>query len=92
MTIQELKRRIRKFRKVKKSLRVGSKERNDVNKILKELKKEYKEKLVPTGEKQEVIEELTSLYKRANREVVVDFRNYTIDELRFHLNKVKAGG
>ena len=91
MNLQELKKRIRKLRKIKKDLRVGSQDRKDMNKTLRELKQEYQEKSVPTGEKDEVIIELERVYKTKGKPIVIDFRDFTLDELKFHLDRVKGG-
>jgi hypothetical protein len=90
MTLVELKREIRKYKKAKKDLRVGSFERKEINKKLKILKKQYVECAVPDEGKQKLIDELIVLYSRYRKPILVDFRNFTTEQLAVHLAKLKG--
>jgi signal recognition particle subunit SEC65 len=90
MTLSELKREIRRFRKIKKHLRVGSPERKEVNKRLKELKQQYIACINPDQEKQKLIDELTTWYTIHRKPMLVDFRSYTTEQLTVHLARLNG--
>ena len=91
MTIDELKRTVRELRKLKKSLRVGSSERKDINKKLKTVKDILKTLLTPDDEKQRVIRTILAIYSRIGRTPVVNLLDFSTDQLRVHLEKLNKG-
>ena len=91
MEIKQLNKQIRELKKLKKELRVGSKERNNLNKKLKELQAQCIELKNPTGVKAKLVEELEKEYARLRHPLIVDFRNYSVEQLERRLANVKKG-
>jgi hypothetical protein len=92
-TLTDLKKQLRALKKLKKDAPVGSESRRQINKSIRALKKERQSievSLAPTEEKQVLIDELTKLYEFRNRPFLVDFRIYTVEQLKIHINKLKG--
>lgn len=87
--LSDVKRTIRQLRKVKKNLRVGSPERKAVNKKLKELKQQHSVTVTPDSTKQRLIDALNAHYNMYGKPVLVDFRDFTTEQLVLHLAKLK---
>lgn len=89
MTIKILKSRLRSLRKIRLALRKDTVERKDINQRIGLVKSELNTLLYPDPDKQKVMDELTKLYKSEDRTSLVDLREYTIEQLKFHLNRMK---
>jgi len=92
-TEKELKKQLRALRKYKRDAQKGSSARREINKQIRDVKKELgaiEEQLRPSESKQKLIEELTELYRFRNKPMFVDLRAYTEEQLQVHLNKMKG--
>jgi len=90
---KDIKQQINRLKRIKKQCRSGSIERLDLHHQIKELK----EKLITlsnniTPEKRELIEVIIK-YNSINRPYMkdlVDYEQFTIDELKHHIEKIKG--
>lgn len=92
-TDKELKKKLRALRKLKRETQKFSPERRQINAQIREIKTGLVTREVElTGdeEKQQLVKELTDLYERKRRPIYVDFRVYTNEQLKVHLNRVKG--
>ena len=90
---RETRKQLRALRKLKRQTQPHSPERLQLNRQIRVVKKELAtrdEVLKPDVEKQILITELTELYKRRSRPVLVDFRVYTVEQLQVHLQRTKG--
>ena len=83
MNDREIKRRIRVLRKLKRDTRVKSEARREINRKIRELKKDLNKGVEISPEKTELIEKINAVYKHYN-----DLRKFTIKQLQFHLEKI----
>jgi len=91
-THKELKRQLRALRKLKRDTQPQTDARRQLNRQIREVKAQILQIEVPpdlTGEKQKVIEELTEYYRTWNKPILVDFKAYTAEQLKFHLKRLK---
>jgi indole-3-glycerol phosphate synthase len=93
---RELKKQLRALRKLKRQTQPHTVERRQLNRQIRELKTELAtrdevlaEAVKDDAPRQAVIAELERAYQSKFRPVVVDFRAYTVDQLKVHLEKVK---
>lgn len=88
MNDREIKRRIRVLRKLKKDTRVKSEGRRELNRKIRELKKELNKGIDINPEKTIIIEKIYKI--RPYLKTLRDFNLYkhTIKELQFHLDRI----
>jgi hypothetical protein len=86
---KEVKQKIRALRKIKKDLKPGSKERIDIGRQIKELKKSLAGLAVSDKGKEAIIKELKSL-DPLFEQISMDLNKFTIEQLKKHLENLKA--
>jgi len=86
---KEVKQKIRALRKIKKDLKPGSKERIDIGRQIKELKKSLEGMAVSDKGKEAVIKELKSLDPLIEQ-IQMDLNKFTLEQLKKHLENLKA--
>jgi len=86
---KEIKQKIRALRKIKKDLKPGSKERIDIGRQIKELKKSLAGLAVSDKGKEAIIKELKSLDPLIEQ-ISMDLNKFTIEQLKKHLENLKA--
>lgn len=92
-TEKEIRKQLRLLRKLKRNTQVGTVERQQINKQIRDLKKQYETievQLKPNEHKQKLIDELTEYYRKSRRPILTDLRTYTTYQLEVHLNKIKG--
>jgi len=90
---KELKKQIRALRKLKRDTQIGTPERRQINRQIRELKAQKDscvEDLTSDETKQKLVNKITEYYKRNGKPIVVDFRVYNVNQLEVHLNKLKG--
>lgn len=81
---KEIKRKIRALRKVKKDTRVGTKERRNINKIIRKLQKEIDTACNYTDPKKKaLIDKINAVYSHVN-----DLWKFTMEQLEHHYEKI----
>ena len=91
---REVRKHLRALRKLKRQTQPHTDTRRQINSQIREIKKQLATRdveLAPDAQKQTLIDELVSTYHSKYRPVVVDFRTYTTDQLKVHLEKVRGG-
>jgi len=88
MTSKELKVEIRKLKKLKRACRAGSKERLELGRNIKELNLQLDALTVVDSAKDKVIKEILEL-DSVMKSIDIDLRKHTIEQLEFHLKKLK---
>jgi len=96
MNEKEIKREIRSWKKLKKKLKTNKgkamkcKERNDINRKIRELKFQLENLYKSSPEKQKLIEEI---YKLEPQFLIlkIDLRKHSIEQLQKHIYRVKSG-
>ena len=95
MTIdKEIRKQLRSLRKLKRNTQIGTAERRQINKQIRDLKKQYETieaELKPDDNKQRLIDELIEYYHKSGRPILTDFRVYAVEQLEVHLNRRKSG-
>jgi len=86
MTEKDIKRRIRMLRKFKRDIRIGTDARREINHKIRELKEKLGYDEI-TPEKTNLIKKINAVYKHYN-----DLRKFTVEQLRFHLEKITQKG
>ena len=98
MTEKEIKQRIRALKKLKKVCGVGSKQRKDLNKQIKDLKETLTGLVIPaTPEKEKLIAEILRIETERKsiptfKQLGIDLNKYTIAELEKHLDLITKKG
>ena len=91
---KDIKRQIRQLKKLKKDMQKKSKERRETNAKIRDLKKML-ENIRPTAEdpeKKKIIEEIVAfnkIYHPYLLKVENNYYSYTVEQLRFHLERMK---
>lgn len=91
-TQKDLSKQLWHLRRLKNKTQPRSPERVEINRKIREIKKETKlveSELTPSTEKQTLINELERLYREKRKPIFVDFRAYSEYQLQVHLNKVR---
>ena len=88
MTNKELKKQISKLRKLKNKMRVGSSDRIELHRKIKEMKQQLEQSKIIDKDKQPIIEQikkLDPLVEKLNQ----DLNRFSKEQLEFHLKKLK---
>lgn len=88
MNNKEIKSEIRKLKKLKLSCKAGTPERINLHKKIKVLKEKIQDTIDVI--KEPIIKEILSI-RPEYKDVEIDLNKFTIQELEFHLNKIKQG-
>jgi len=88
MTLEEIKAKIRRYRKLKLKCRSGSSERLDLEHRIKALKKELADLLQIDKEKEPIIKEIMK-YDKCSLFDEVYYNKFSLQELKNHLEKIK---
>ena len=88
MNTNEIKSELRRFKKVKKHLRRGEEKYKEVKNKIKELNDKLEKTNQSNPEKDKLIIEIENLTESFFRGII-DYKQYTIKQLEFHLNKLK---
>lgn len=88
---KDIKKEIRRLKKVKLQCRAGSKERITLHRQIQELKSQLTQKKIGNDDKDSIIKEIRNLDAPYYRDVDIDFYKFTVEQLQFHLNKLKGG-
>lgn len=92
MNEREIKQRIRALKKLKKVCGVGSKERKDLNRQIKDLKETLTELVTPTTpEKEKLITEILKRDKLLGK-LDINLNKFTLIELQKHLDLITKKG
>jgi hypothetical protein len=92
MTEKEIKQRIRALKKLKKVCGVGSKQRKDLNKQIKDLKETLTGLITPaTPEKEKLITEILKRDKLLGK-LDINLNKFTLIELQKHLDLITKKG
>jgi len=85
---KEIKKEIRRLKKVKLQCRAGSKERIELHRQIKKLKDDLREIKAVDKDKDPIIKEIQKIDKTF--EIVgIDLKKFTVKELEKHLDKIK---
>lgn len=92
---KEIKAEIRRLRKLKKDLRPGSKERIEIFRQIKDLKKQKVIINTPEPGKEKLIAEILKIEEEQRTiprfiNLGIDLHIYTIEQLEIHLRKIKG--
>jgi len=80
---KELKYKIRELKKLKKGLKVGTQIRRDINKQIRELKKQYEQSLDNVEpEKRKLIDKIYEAKPHYRK--IMDLRKFTTEQLKHH--------
>lgn len=85
---KEIKKEIRRLKKVKLQCRAGSKERIILHRRIQELKGQLTERKVGNEGKEAIIKEILQ-YDKSFEVLGIDLRKFTVKELEYHLQKIK---
>jgi hypothetical protein len=90
----EIRKEIKRLKRLKKDLRPGSKERIEIFRKIKDLKKQRAEITAVEPGKEELITEILSIYDKQNikprfEDIGIDLHIYTIKQLELHLKKIR---
>jgi len=83
---KEIKKTIRALRKLKRQTQVGSPDRRDINRKIRELKTQIN--IVKTPEKDTLVKEISELEPQ-HAKLGINLYKFTVEELAFHLKKIK---
>ena len=94
MDIKEIRKEIKRLKKLKKDLRSGSKERIEIFRKIKVFKKELADIFKPQPDKDIIIAEILKLERERKLfptfEVLgINLGKYTVEQLKIHLKKLK---
>jgi hypothetical protein len=84
---KEIKKHIRALKKLKKVCGVGSPERNDFNKQIKDLKNKLIDHTIPEPEKDKLIAEILKVDILLGK-LDIDLKKFTVKELQKHLDLI----
>ena len=90
-TAKELKKEIRKLRKLKNQMQPGSKERLGLGKKIKELQAQNEKAQAQNAGKAEIIAEILGQDKLM-AQLDIDLNKHTVEDLQKYLNKLKKNG
>jgi uncharacterized radical SAM superfamily protein len=88
MNSKDILKEIKQLKKLKKKLKVGSKERKDIHLKIKSLKEQVNTIQISNTGKDKLIKEIKTLTKDYLHNII-DYTNYTEEQLLHHLNKLK---
>lgn len=88
MNNKGIQKEIRRYTKIKKHLRKGDEKYNEVRDKIKDLREKHKEIERSNPEKDIIIAEIIKLTESFFVEIM-DYKNFTIEQLKFHLGKLK---
>lgn len=89
MNTKEIKSEIRRLKKIKLSLRAGDKQRIDLGRQIKVLKKELTERQEVNKEKEDIIIEILKYKPSYIKEIKIDYNKFSVKELQKHLERIK---
>ena len=89
--LKDIKKEIRRLKKIKLQCRAGTKERITLHRQIQELKSQLAERKVGNDGKEAIIKEIKSLEPSYLKSVEIDLYKFTVEQLQFHLKKLKEG-
>lgn len=84
---KEIKKEIRKFKKLKRQCRAGTKERIDLHRRIKALKRDLYSLNIVDKDKEPIIKEILKI-RPAYIELEMNLNKYTKEQLEFHLKRI----
>ena len=96
MDIKEIKQEIRQLKKLKLQCQPGSKERLNLGHKIKDLKKKLVEITISDPAKDKIISEILKVEAEQKitprfADIGIDLHKYTLEQLKYHLNKITKG-
>jgi hypothetical protein len=92
MEIQEIKKEIKRLKRLKLQCRAGTKERVDLHRQIKELKNKIVDTSKPEPEKELLIQEILKLKPSYITAQNIDYKKFSVKQLNFHLKKITQKG